>query len=271
MTFDPACDAVRLPAGPGKEVVVNKVTVEIEFAGRKYALTTGELAKQCSGAVMIQHGDTSVFVASQTGPSRPGTDFFPLTVDYRERLAAAGKFAGGYLKREGRPTTREVLTSRLTDRPIRPLFPKGFRDEVQIMCNVMSCDGVNDPDVLNITAASAALMISGMPFKGPIAAVRVGMIDDQLILMPTREQMETSKLDLIVAGSKNAVLMIEGFGNQIPEKEMGDAIMFAHKNIQTLCALQLDLFKQSGVAPTVFPEPAVNPFFAKLKTEAYKQ
>lgn len=114
-------------------------------------------------------------------------------------------------------------------------------------------------------------MISGMPFKGPIAAVRVGMIDDQLILMPTREQMETSKLDLIVAGSMNAVLMIEGFGNQIPEKEMGDAIMFAHKNIQTLCALQLDLVKQSGVAPTVFPEPVVNPFFAKLKTEAYKQ
>ena len=173
LTFDPACDAVRLPAGPGKEVVVKKVTVEIDFAGRKYALTTGELAKQASGAVMIQHGETSVFVAAQTGPGRPGMDFFPLQVDYRERLAAAGKFAGGYLKREGRPTTRVVLTSRLTDRTIRPLFPKGFRDEVQIMGNVMSCDGVNDPDVLNITAASAALMISGMPFKGPIAAVRV--------------------------------------------------------------------------------------------------
>jgi len=271
LTFDPACDAVRFPAGPGKEVVVKKVTVEIDFAGRKYSLTTGELAKQASGAVMIQHGDTSVFVAAQTGPGRPGMDFFPLQVDYRERLAAAGKFAGGYLKREGRPTTREVLTSRLTDRPIRPLFPKGFRDEVQIMGNVMSCDGVNDPDVLNITAASAALMISGMPFKGPIAAVRVGMIDDQLILMPTREQMETSKLDLVVAGSRTAVLMIEGFGNQIPEKEMGDAIMFAHKHIQTLCALQLDLVKQSGVAPAVFPEPVVNPFYEKLKSEAYKQ
>jgi len=250
---------------------VKKVSVEIEFAGRKYSLTTGELAKQSSGAVMIQYGDTSVFVASQTGPSRPGTDFFPLTVDYRERLAAAGKFAGGYLKREGRPTTREVLTSRLTDRPIRPLFPKGFRDEVQIMGNVMSSDGVNDPDVLNITAGSAALMLSGMPFKGPIAAVRVGLLDDQLVLMPTVEQMKTSKLDLIVAGSKTAVLMIEGFGQQIPEKEMGDAIMFAHKHIQTLCALQLDLAKQAGVAPAVFPVPAVNPFDALLKSEAYSK
>ena len=250
---------------------MKKVTVEIDFAGQKYSLTTGELAKQSSGAVMIQFGETSVFIASQTGPSRPGTDFFPLTVDYRERLAAAGKFAGGYLKREGRPTTREVLTSRLTDRPIRPLFPKGFRDEVQIMCNVMSCDGINDPDVLNITGASAALMVSGMPFKGPIAAVRVGMIDDQLILMPTREQMETSKLDLIVAGTKTSVLMIEGFGNQIPEKEMGDAIMFAHKHIQTLCAWQLDFAKQAGVAPAVIPAPPVNPFYEKLKAEAYSK
>jgi len=252
-----------------RKFIVKKVTVEIDFAGQKYSLTTGELAKQSSGAVMIQFGETSVFIASQTGPSRPGTDFFPLTVDYRERLAAAGKFAGGYLKREGRPTTREVLTSRLTDRPIRPLFPKGFRDEVQIMCNVMSCDGINDPDVLNITGASAALMVSGMPFKGPIAAVRVGMIDDQLVLMPTREQMETSKLDLIVAGTKTSVLMIEGFGNQIPEKEMGDAIMFAHKHIQTLCAWQLDFAKQAGVAPAAIPAPPVNPFYAKLKADAY--
>ncbi len=248
---------------------MKKVSVEVEFAGRKLSITTGEMAKQASGAVMIQFGETSVFVATQSGPSRPGTDFFPLTVDYRERLAAAGKFAGGYLKREGRPTTREVLTSRLTDRPIRPLFPKGFRDEVQIMGNVMSSDGENDPDVLNITAASAGLMVSGLPFKGPIAAVRVGLLDDQLVLMPTVEQMKTSKLDLIVAGSQKAVLMIEGFGQQIPEKEMGDAIMFAHKHIQTLCALQLDLVKQSGVAPAVFPTPAVNPFYALLKASAY--
>ncbi len=248
---------------------MKKVVVESEFAGRKFSITTGELAKQASGAVLLQYGETSVFVASQSGPSRPGTDFFPLTVDYRERLAAAGRFAGGYLKREGRPTTREILTSRLADRPIRPLFPKGFRDEVQILSNVMSSDGENDPDVLSITAASAALMVSGLPFRGPIAAVRVGMEGDQLILMPTVEQMKTSKLDLIVAGSRDAVLMIEGFGNQIPEKEMGDAIMFAHQHIQTLCRLQLDLVKQADLPPVVIPEPAVNPFYALLKAEAY--
>ncbi|MBL8815863.1 MAG: polyribonucleotide nucleotidyltransferase [Planctomyces sp.] len=249
--------------------MVKKVTVECEFGGRKFSLTTGELAKQCSGAVMIQFGETSVFVASQTGPSRPGTDFFPLTVDYRERLAAAGRFAGGYLKREGRPTTREILTCRLTDRPIRPLFPKGFRDEVQIQANVMSSDGENDPDVLNITGSSAALMVSGMPFKGPIAAVRIGLIGDELILMPTVAQMKESRLDLVVAGSKSAVLMIEGFAQQLPEKEMGDAIMFAHRHIQTLCALQEDLVRQVGAQPVAWAAPPENPFNAVLKADAY--
>lgn len=248
---------------------MKKVVVETEFAGRKFSISTGELAKQASGAVLVQYGETSVFVASQSGPSRPGTDFFPLTVDYRERLAAAGRFSGGYLKREGRPTTREILTSRLTDRPIRPLFPKGFRDEVQILSNVMSCDGENDPDVLSITAASAALMVSGLPFRGPIAAVRVGMEGEQLILMPTVEQMKTSKLDLIVAGSRDAVLMIEGFGNQIPEKEMGDAIMFAHQHIQTLCKLQLELVRQAELPPVVIADAPANPFYAVLKAEAY--
>ena len=180
---------------------MKKVTVECEFGGRTLSLTSGEMAKQASGAVLIQYGETSVFVAAQTGPSRPGTNFFPLTVDYRERLAAAGKFAGGYLKREGRPTTKEILTCRLTDRPLRPLFPKGYREEVQVMSNVMSCDGENNPDVLSITGGSAALRISGMPFKGPIAAVRIGMINDELIVMPTVQQMADSTLDLIVAGS----------------------------------------------------------------------
>jgi polyribonucleotide nucleotidyltransferase len=248
---------------------VSKVSVQCDFAGRNYSITTGELAKQASGAVLLQYGETSVFVAAQSGPSRPGTDFFPLTVDYRERLAAAGRFAGGYLKREGRPTTREVLTSRLTDRPIRPLFPKGFRDEVQVMSNVMSSDGINDPDVLSITAASAALMVSGLPFRGPIAAVRVGMEGDQLVLMPTVEQMKTSRLDLIVAGSESAVLMIEGFGQQIPEQEMGDAIMFAHRHIQALCKLQRELVQQAGVAPAAFPELPPNPFYAQLKATAW--
>ncbi|MEO2014942.1 MAG: polyribonucleotide nucleotidyltransferase [Fuerstiella sp.] len=243
---------------------MKKVTVECEFGGRTLSLTSGEMAKQASGAVMIQYGETSVFVAAQTGPSRPGTNFFPLTVDYRERLASAGKFAGGYLKREGRPTTKEILTCRLTDRPLRPLFPKGYREEVQVMSNVMSCDGENNPDVLSITGGSAALRISGMPFKGPIAAVRIGMIDNELIVMPTVQQMAESTLDLIVAGSSKSILMIEGFAEQLPEKEMGDAIMFAHDFIKQLCQLQEDLASQLGVAPPEIPEPAANPFEEKL-------
>lgn len=244
-----------------------EVTVSCEFGGRTLSLTSGELAKQASGAVMIQYGETSVFVAAQTGPSRPGTDFFPLTVDYRERLAAAGKFAGGYQKREGRPTTKEILTCRLTDRPIRPLFPKGFRDEVQVMSNVMSSDGENNPDVLSINGASAALRISGMPFKGPIAAVRIGLIDDELVLMPTVQQMEESKLDLIVAGSKKSILMIEGFAQQLPEKETGDAIMYAHKFIQQLCDLQNELADKMGIGEPEFPEADANPFDDKLASE----
>ena len=250
---------------------MKNVTVDCEFGGRTLSLNTGQLAKQASGAVMIQFGETSVFVASQTGPSRPGTNFFPLTVDYRERFAAAGKFAGGYLKREGRPTTREILTCRLTDRPIRPLFPKGFRDEVQVMSNVMSVDGENDPDVLSITGASAALMVSGMPFDGPIAAVRVGRIGDELILMPTVQQQAESTLDLIVAGSKTAVLMIEGFADQLPEKEMGDAIMFAHEHVKTLCDLQADLVSQVGVERPEREAPEANPFEAILEKEALEQ
>ncbi|MEZ6122400.1 MAG: hypothetical protein R3C49_04400 [Planctomycetaceae bacterium] len=233
---------------------MSKVTVEREFGGRTLSLTSGEMARQAAGAVLIQYGETSVLVATATGPSRPGTDFFPLTVDYRERLAASGKFAGGYQKREGRPTTKEILTCRLTDRPIRPLFPKGFHDEVQVMSNVMSCDGENNPDVLSITGASAALMLSGMPFRGPIAAVRIGLIDGELILMPTVQQMEESRLDLIVAGSRKSILMIEGFAHQLPEQEMGDAIMHAHGFIKTLCEMQDELASKMGIAAPVMPE-----------------
>ena len=246
-----------------------KVTVDREFAGQPISLTTGEIGKQASGCVLIRFGETVVLVAAQTGPSRPGIDFFPLTVDFRERLAAAGRFAGGFLKREGRPTIRETLTCRLTDRPIRPLFPEGFRDEVQIMGNVLSCDGINDPDALMITGASAALMISGLPFSGPIAGVRVGKVDDELVLMPTRKQMDASTLDLVVAGSAESVLMIEGFAQQMPDEEMADAIMFAHNEIRTLCELQNQLVEQVGVEPLELDVPAENPFTGMLREEAW--
>ena len=246
-----------------------KVTVEREFAGRTLSLTTGEMAKQAAGAVLVRYADTVVFVAAQNGPSRPGIDFFPLTCDYRERVAAAGKFPGGFLKREGRPTMKEILTSRLTDRPIRPLFPEGYVEEVQIMANVLASDGVNDPDVLSIIGASAALSLAPVPFQGPIAAVRVGMIDEKFILMPTRVELETSKLDLVVAGSKTSVLMIEGFGHQLPEEQMADAIMFAHRAIVELCAMQEELVQKVGHPKFVQPEPVKNPFDAPLREKAY--
>ncbi len=248
---------------------MSKVVVEREIAGRKLSITTGEIAKQAAGAVLIQYGETVVLVAAQNGPSRPGTDFFPLTCDYRERFASAGKFPGGFLKREGRPTTREILTSRLTDRPIRPLFPESYIEEVQVMSNVMACDQENDPDVLSINGASAALCLAPVPFQGPIGAVRVGMIDGAFKLLPTKTEMATSTLDLVVAGNKQSVLMIEGFGQQLPEDVMGDAIMFAHRAIITLCEMQEDFVRQVGKERAAAPETPVNPFDATLKAEAY--
>src|ERR1700691_4451039 len=182
-----------------------------------------------------------LFVASPPVPPRPGIDFFPLTVDYRERMAAAGRFAGGFLKREGRPTTREVLSARLTDRPLRPLFPEGLAGEVQIMANVMACDQENDPDVHSTTGGSAALCVAPIPFNAPMAAVRVGMIDGRFIVLPTQTELKKSALDLVVAGSKESVLMIEGFGQEIPDDKMLEAIMFAHREIVKICELQEEL------------------------------
>jgi polyribonucleotide nucleotidyltransferase len=246
-----------------------KVTVEREVGGRTLSLTTGELAKQASGAILVQLGETVVFVAAQTGPGRPGLDFFPLQVDYRERMAAAGKFAGGFLKREGRPTTKEILTCRLTDRPIRPLFPKGFRDEVQVLGNVMACDGENDPSALMILGASAALSVAPLPFSGPIGGVRVGCVDGEFVVFPTQEQMAASDLDLIVAGSKTSVLMIEGFADQYPEERMIEAINYAHDRIRELCDLQEEFIKKSGIEPTVYEEPPENPFAGLVREEGY--
>lgn len=245
-----------------------KIQVSREFAGRTMTISTGELAKQASGAILLQYGETSIFVAVQSGPSRPGTDFFPLTCDYRERFAAAGKFPGGFLKREGRPTQREVLTSRLTDRPIRPLFPAGYIDEVQVMANVMSFDGENDPDVLSITAASAALSVASLPFQGPIGAVRVGLIGGEFILMPTIAQIKESDLDLVVAGSHDSILMIEGFGKQIPEDQMADALMFGHRAIVLLCDMQKELQKKADKPTPEFVPPPANPFLAKIRDDA---
>jgi polyribonucleotide nucleotidyltransferase len=248
--------------------VSKKVQVSTEIAGRTLTMTTGQLAKQASGSILLQYADTSIFIACQTGPSRPGTDFFPLTVDYRERFAAAGKFPGGFLKREGRPTQKEILTCRLTDRPIRPLFPKTFRDEVQINMNVMSSDGENDPGVWAITGGSAACMVSPIPYQGPIAAVRVGLIDDEFVLFPTVEQMKESELDLVMAGSKDSTLMIEGFGNQIPEDQMVDALLFGQETIVEICKLQEELVELAGIEPFEYDEPEENPWLKTVEKEA---
>lgn len=245
-----------------------KVEVSREIAGRTLTLSTGLLAKQASGAIFLQYGETSLFIAAQTGPARPGTDFFPLTVDYRERFAAAGRFPGGFLKREGRPTQREVLTSRLTDRPIRPLFPKEFHDEVQVQINVMSYDDQNDPDVWSIAGASAAVSVAPLPFDGPIAGVRVGLIDGEFILLPTVQQIKESKLDLVVAGSRDSILMIEGFGAQIPEDQMVDALMFGHRAIIQICDLQEELLRKINKQPVKFEAPPENPFLKIVRTEA---
>jgi polyribonucleotide nucleotidyltransferase len=246
-----------------------KITVQKEIAGRTLQLSTGELAKQAAGAVTVQFGDTLVFVAAQNGPGRPGIDFFPLTVDYRERAAAAGKFPGGFLKRESRPSTREILTARLTDRPIRPLFPEGYTEEVQIMSSVLAFDGQNDPDVLSIIGASAALSIAPVPFQGPIGAVRVGLVGEDFRLMPTQAELENTQLDLIVAGNRDSVLMIEGFAQQLPENQMADAIMFAHRAIQQICELQQELVRQVGREPTPPPAQVENPFTSALREKAY--
>ena len=226
-----------------------KVRVEKQIGKNTLSLETGQIARQAAGAVLAQYGETVVLVASASGPPRGNQDFFPLTCDYRERISAAGKFPGGFKKREGPPTTKETLTARLMDRPIRPLFPKGYFNEVQVQAWVMASDKQNDGDVLAMNGASAALNISPLPFEGPIASVRVGRIDGEFVPFPTHEDLEDSDLDLIVSGSKDAVLMIEGFAREMPEDDMVDAIMFAHGVIKrNLSTCNRSWLKRSDVA-----------------------
>jgi polyribonucleotide nucleotidyltransferase len=221
-----------------------KIRVEKQIGAQVLSFETGQLAKQASACVVAQYGDTVVLSAAATGPSRPGTDFFPLTCDYRERMAAAGKFPGGFIKREGRPTMKETLTSRLIDRPIRPLFPKGFNDEVQVQSVVLSSDLQNDGDILAMNASTAALSISSLPFQGPIASVRVAKVDGVLIPFPTSDQLDESELDLIVSASEKSILMIEGFAQEMPENEMAEAIVFAHNVIREIIGLMQQLIQR---------------------------
>ena len=221
--------------------------IVFQFDGeRTMEISTGKVAKLANGSCLVRLGDTIVLTAACSGAPREGTDFFPLQVDYREKYSAAGKFPGGYIKREGRPSTKEILTCRMIDRPIRPLFPDYFFDEVQISSVLLSADGVNEPDVLAMVGASASLMLSDLPFQGPIGAVRVGLIDGKYVINPTRAQMEQSKLELIYAGRPGQVIMIEGEAEFVSEQQMKEAMYAADKAICKQCEAQIELAKKAG-------------------------
>lgn len=219
---------------------------EIEVAGRPFKVETGKLAKQTNGAVVMRYGDTTVLVTAAMSDPREGIDFFPLMVNYEEREYAIGKIPGSITRREGKPRDVATLAARLIDRPLRPLFPEGFRNDVQIICTVLSVDSDCEPDVLAMNGASAALMLSDIPFAGPVAAVKVGLVDGELILNPGEEDREKSLMDLVVAGSKDAVLMVEAGANEVPEETMIEAIEFAHEEIKKLVAFQEEIVAEAG-------------------------
>jgi polyribonucleotide nucleotidyltransferase len=222
--------------------------VEREIGGRVLSIETGKIAKQADGAVVVQYGDTVVLVAAvSAAPRTEETDFFPLSVDYREKQSAAGKFPGGFIKREGRPSTKEILTARQIDRPLRPLFPKGYFNEVQIMANVLSADRENDPDILAMIGASAALSISKIPFLGPTGACRLGRVNGEFIVNPTHKQMEDSDLNLLLGGHKGAMNMIEVAAKELTEPVIAEAIAVAQKTIVQVCEMIDELREKAGV------------------------
>ena len=234
------------------------VTVETELGGRQLTIETGKLALLAGGAVTVRFGDTVILGTANRSEPRPGLDFFPLTVDFEERMYAAGKIPGGFIKRESRPSEAAILAARLTDRPIRPLFPAGYKDDVQVVLTVLSTDQENDPDVIGTIAGSAALTISEIPFEGPIAAVRVGRINGELVINPRISEMDSSEIDLVVAGTRDAIMMVEAGAKIVPEDVMAEAIMFGHRAIQPIIELQEQLRAQVGKPKRVpFLEPSV--------------
>jgi polyribonucleotide nucleotidyltransferase len=235
------------------------VKKSVKFGDNTLTIETGEIGRQADGAVMVSYGDTVVFVTAVGNKNaREGQDFFPLTVDYQEKNYAAGKIPGGFFKREGRPSEKETLTCRLIDRPLRPLFPKNFYNEIQIVATVMSSDSEIDSDIPAIIGASAALAISGIPFYGPVGASRVGYIDDKYIVNPTKTQLEKSKLDLVVAGSDAAVLMVESEAKELPEKVMLDAVLEGHKAMQPVIEMINQFAKEAAKDPWDWVAPETN-------------
>src|SRR5688572_1884293 len=224
--------------------------VEIELGGKTLTLETGRVARQADGAVLATLGETVVLCAVTAAKNvKPGQDFFPLTVHYQEKFSAAGRIPGGFFKRERGATEKETLTSRLIDRPIRPLFPEGFYNEILCIAQVLSYDGENEPDIVAMIAASAALTISGVPFMGPIGAARVGYIDGEYILNPTQTQIAEGKLDLVVAGTPGAVMMVESEAQELSEEEMLGAVMFGHRSSQDVCRAIISLAEKAAKDP----------------------
>ncbi|HEX9252439.1 MAG TPA: polyribonucleotide nucleotidyltransferase, partial [Ignavibacteriaceae bacterium] len=243
------------------------VKKEVEIGGRVFSIETGKYAKQANGSVMVRYGDTMVLVtAVAASEAKEGLDYFPLQVEYREKTSAAGKFPGGYIKREGRPTEKEILSSRLCDRPIRPLFPASFTNETQVVAMVMSYDGENDADVLAACGASAALAISDIPFDGPMAEVRVGRINGGLIVNPTHEQIKLGDIELVVAGTADSIMMVEGESKEVSEQELLDALKFAQQEIKKIVELQNQLVAEAGKTKWTVEEKTVD---ANLKKEVY--
>ena len=254
---------------------------ELDWGGRKLILETGKIARQADGAVLARYGDTIVLcTAVGAKTAKPGQDFFPLTVNYQEKAFAAGKIPGGFFKREGRPSENEILVSRLIDRPIRPLFPAGFRNEVQVIATVLSHDLENDPDIVAMVGCSAALTLSGIPFFGPVAAARVGYSDGQYVLNPTAAQLENTALDLVVAGTAEGVLMVESEARELPEDVMLGAVTFGHQNFQPVIQAIIELAERAAKDPWTLPEPSadaqtlaarVDALARTALTEAYKE
>ena len=243
------------------------VKKEVEIGGRVFSIETGKYAKQANGSVMVRYGDTMVLVTAVAATeAKEGLDYFPLQVEYREKTSAAGKFPGGYIKREGRPTEKEILSSRLCDRPIRPLFPPSFTNETQVVAMVMSYDGENDPDVLAACGASAALAISDIPFDGPMGEVRIGRIGGELIVNPTHEQIKLGDIELVVAGTADSIMMVEGESKEVSEQELLDALKFAQQEIKKIVDLQNQLRAEAGKTKWLVAEKTVD---ANLKKDVY--
>ena len=245
------------------------VQKEVEIGGKKLSIETGRYAKQANGSVMVRYGDTMVLVtAVASKEAQEDKGFFPLQVEYREKTSAAGKFPGGFIKREGRPAEKEILSSRLIDRPIRPLFPKDFKNETQIIASVLSFDGENDSDILGAIGASAALTISDIPFDGPIAQIRIGRVDGEFVVNPTTDQLKEADLELVVAGTADSIAMVEGEADEIKEEDLLASLKFAQSELKKLVDLQNELREAAGKTKWEVTSSEIDETFAAVHRQS---